>query len=590
VVGESYLDKYGIQDAVLDGATVPVYYQGRMTEWHLEGAEVDILFDQYFANEPEDRIEEIKKRGITRGDLARFQPRIAKIALDIWSHYREHVQPDGFKAQIVAVDRPACVVYKKELDRVIAHTLVKVDGLSKDEAETKARGMSVCIYSAGQHDQQDHPELVEYQLDEKAEKEAIAAFKDPKSPLKILIVCNKLLTGFDAPVEQSMYLDSPLSDHNLLQAIARTNRRCGHAKTRGSIIDYIGVSKNLASALAAYNDDDIAGAMTDEDALYSDLQTAHREVMELLVDAPRTGNPKADAEAAVYTLQAEDSWFDFLGKANAFLVAYGALSPDPRVFEFKADLKYVGSIIPYGKLHFEASEVEVDWRQYSEKIREILDQHLEVTGLKTAVKLRSMSEPEFWADFKNAPPGGEGSAAVGSSGDGAKAEPEPKDLKTAAVRKLTELKKETSERTAKNPARYAKFSERIRQLIEKFQKGLIDAAQALVEAKKTAEDVVAEDKAFEDSGLSKTAYDVYKILEQYVPGGEKPLMLADSATKIEEIYRTHSEATAYWQDKPQSRKKLLQEVRRVVHSLGASDWPTLKANIDHFAVRHYGKP
>lgn len=587
VVGESYLDKYGIQDAVADGATVPVYYQGRMTEWHLEGAEVDILFDQYFVDESEERREEIRKRGITRGDLARFQPRIAKIALDIWSHYKEHVLPDGFKAQIVAVDRPACVVYKKELDRVIAHTFVKVDGLSKEAAEARARGMSVCIYSPGQHDQQDHPELVEYQLDEKGEKQAIADFKDPKSPLKILIVCNKLLTGFDAPIEQAMYLDSPLSDHNLLQAIARTNRRYGQAKTRGSIIDYIGVSKNLASALAAYNDEDIAGAMTDEDALYADLQTAHREVMELLKDAPRTGNPKFDAEAAVYALQAEDSWFEFLGKANAFLVAYGALSPDPRVFEFKADLKYVGSIIPYGKLHFEASEAEVDWRQYSEKIREILDQHLEVTGLKTAVKLRSMSEPEFWADFKNAQPGGDAAQHESGADD---APPESKDLKTAAVRKLTELKKETSERTAKNPARYGKFSERIRKLIEQFQKGLLDAAQALAEAKQAAEDVVAEDKAFEDSGLTKTAYDVYKILEQYVVPGEKAMLLADSATKIEEIYRSHSEATAYWQDKPQSRKKLLQEVRRVVHPLGASDWPTLKANIDHFAVKNYGKP
>ena len=568
VAGESYLDKYGIQDAVDDGATVPVYYQGRLTEWHLEGAELDILFDQYFANEPEERVEEIKARGVTRGDLARFRPRIAKIALDIWTHYREHVLPDGFKAQVVAIDRPACVVYKQELDRVIAHTFQTLEGMSEADAKAKASAMSVCIYSAAQHDQDKHPELVKYQLDEREEKAAIENFKDAEHPLKMLIVCNKLLTGFDAPIEQAMYLDSPLSDHNLLQAIARTNRRCGHAKTRGAIVDYIGVSKNLGTALAAYNDEDIEGAMTDEDALYADLQTAHREVMALLEDAPRTGHPKEDAKAAVFALQAEDAWFEFLGKANAFLVAYGALSPDPRVFEFKADLKYVGSIIPYGKQHFEAATEEVDWRKYSEKIREILNQHLQVTGLSTIIKLRSMADPSFWEDFKK----------------------DEDDLQTAAVRKLVELKKETTERTAKNPARYGKFSERIQKLIEAFQQGLIDAAEVMGQAKETAEEVQAEDRAFEESGLSELAYDVLKILERFAADSTEADALHDAAAQIDTLYTTDEDASSYWQDKSQSRKKLLRKVRRLVKDLGLPDWNAFKTHMDEFAVRHYAKP
>ncbi len=582
--GEKYLDKYDIMDAVQDGATVPVYYQGRLTRWHLEGAEVDILFDQYFADEPEDRIAEIKARGVTRGDLARFRPRIAKIALDLWSHYRTGVEPDGFKAQVVAIDRPACVVYKQELDRVIARTLVSLNGMTEEEAKAKAAVMSVCVYSPGQHDQEKHPELVTYQLDEQGEKEAIEKFKDPESPLKILIVCNKLLTGFDAPIEQAMYLDSPLSDHNLLQAIARTNRRYGSAKTRGSIVDYIGVSKNLGKALATYDEDDIHGALTDEDALYADLQTAHREVMALLVDVLRTGEPKADARAAVWVLQAEDAWFEFLGKANAFLVAYGALSPDPRVFEFKADLQFIGSIIPYGKQHFEAATEEVDWRQYSEKIREILNLHLEVTGLTTVIKLRSMADPSFWEDFKV----------------------EGEDLRTAAVRKLVELKKESTERAAKNPARYGTFSERIQQLIDSFRAGLIDAAEMMREARATAKAVQAEDRAFEESGLNELAYDLFKILERF-KGDEEELMFAEpqagygedpiaksplhaAAAEIDALYRTHEEASAYWQDKDQSRKKLRRLVRRIVRPLALSDWKTLAGSIDHFAVRHYAKP
>ncbi len=589
VAGESYLDKYGIQDAVNDGATVPVYYQGRMTEWHLEGAEVDILFDQYFANESDERIAELRERGVTRGDLARFRPRIANIALDLWTHYREHVLPDGFKAQVVAIDRPACVVYKQELDRVIAHTFVSLHGLTEEEAAAQASAMSVCIYSAGQHDQKDHPELVKYQLDEQQEKDAIKNFTEGENP-KILIVCNKLLTGFDAPVEQAMYLDSPLSDHNLLQAIARTNRKYGKTKTRGTIIDYIGVSKNLKEALAAYNDDDIAGALTDEDELYAMLQSAHREVMDLLAEAERTGNPKEDVKLAVSVIKEEDSWYDFLGKANAFIVAYGTLSPDPRVFEFKVDLKYIASIIPYGKAQFEASTDEVDWKQYSEKIREILHQHLKVTGLSTMTKLRSMSDPAFWKDF----------------------EEEVEDLETAAVRKLVELKKETTERTAKNPARYGKFSERIQMLIEQLQNGLIDAAEVMSEAHKTAKDMRAEDTAFEKSGLNAHAYSVLKILEKYVPvtepsagaaegkasyGAEVSPDKADknlgpveaAAAAIDALYRTDENASTNWQEKAQSRKKLLQSVRRIVRPLGLSDWNAVRATIDHFAIEHYSK-
>ena len=115
--GETYLDKYGIDDAVADGATVPIFYQGRKTEWHLHGKEIDVAFDQWFANEPPDKVEELKKRGVTKGDLARFAPRIELIAVDIWTHFRAHVEPDGFKAQICAIDRLACVAYKEALDR-----------------------------------------------------------------------------------------------------------------------------------------------------------------------------------------------------------------------------------------------------------------------------------------------------------------------------------------------------------------------------------------------------------------------------------------------------------------------------------------
>jgi type I restriction enzyme R subunit len=587
--GEAYLDKYGIQDAVDDGATVPVYYQGRMTEWHLEGAELDVLFDQYFANEPEELVDEIKRKGVTKGHLARYQPRIKLIAADIWAHYSQHVLPDGFKAQIVAIDRPACVVYKKELDKAVTNYLVSVKDLPPKEARQRAEEMSVCIYSPGQHDQKEKPELVEYQLDETQEKQAIENFKNPDHPLRFLIVCNKLLTGFDAPVEQAMYLDNPLSDHNLLQAIARTNRRYTDKKDRGSIVDYIGVSKNLAEALAAYNDDDVKGALRNEDELLSILQSAHRLVMNYFQGFKRTDDPKTDIREALNLFKSEDTWFDFSAAAKAFLSAYTNLSPDPRVLVFKTDFKFIAALHILGKREFENSTDELDWRQYSAKVREILKQHLKVTGLDTVIKLRALIDPSFWEEFKN--PG--------------------EDLQTAAVRKTVELKKETAKRTAENPARYAKFSERVQELIEKFQQGLLDAATVLDKAKEIADDVLTEDAASESSGLSVKAYNVLKILERFVP--EKPASdkvaegqgagadnggasktsevspFQQAALDIDELYRTDEWASSYWQEKTQARKKLRQKVRRIVHSL-VVDSKEVSNVIDAYAVRHYAKP
>jgi type I restriction enzyme R subunit len=587
VPGEAYLDKYGIDDAVADGATVPIYYQGRMTEWHLHDREIDVLFDQWFANEPEDKIEELRRRGVTKQDLARFQPRIDLIAVDIWAHYRAHVMPDGFKAQICAIDRRACVAYKTALDKVIADTLMKKDGLTEAEASERAKGMSVCVYSPGQHDSEQYPELVEHQIaPEDVTPKIVPKFLDPDDPLKFIIVCNKLLTGFDAPIEQVMYLDNPLTDHNLLQAIARTNRRYGTIKDKGLIVDYIGVSTKLDEALAAYRKEDVASAMHDQDELADKLRAAHRAVLALVDAVPRTDDVKEDVKAVIAHFGTEDEWFIFRAQADAFIKAYATLSPDPRVLPYQVDLKFVGAVMPYGKLHFENVE-ETDWKKYSEKVRAMLDEHLEVTGLKTVCKLRSLSEPGFWDDFGGAV-----------------------DIQTAAVRKLAELKKETSERAATNPARYEKFSDRIKELIKQFNAGLFDAEEILDATEALAREVLAEGEAHKGTGLNERAFGVNAILEKFKA---QPVVVAEpdpppyeggggdgdsgltaiqqTALAIDALYASDETAPLHWQEKTQLKKGLRGRVRRLVKDLDLDGWAKqVPVAVEHYAVIHYGKP
>ena len=581
--GETYLDKYGIDDAVADGATVPIYYQARMTEWHLHDKEIDVLFDQWFADEPEERVAELKERGVTKGDLARFGPRIELIAHDIWAHYRGRVAPDGFKAQICAIDRLSCVAYKMALDRVIARSLVKTQKLSEADAMAAATAMSVCVYSPGQHDGEQHPELVTHQIPpEDVTPKIVPRFLDPKDPLKFLIVCNKLLTGFDAPIEQALYLDNPLTDHNLLQAIARTNRRYGTTKDHGIIVDYIGVSRKLTEALAAYRNDDVKSAMRDEDELADRLRVTHREVMALLEGVPRTRDVKADVKAAIAHLATEDRWFIFQGKADAFVNAYVALAPAPLVLTFQSDLKFICAVLPYGRMHFDKVE-ETDWKKYSEKIREMLEEHLEVTGLKMACKLRSLSDPAFWEDFKK-----------------------PADINEAAVRKLTELKKVTTERMAKSEARYEKFSDRIKALIQQFTAGIIHADELLDQEELFARDLLAEDQAHEGSGLSERAYGLAAILAKFVApasavaepsaptyDGRPPALtpLQQAAAAIDALYASEASAPPYWQDKTELRKELRGQVRRLIQHLGLDGWQKqVPLEVDAYAALHYSRP
>ncbi len=151
VIGEGYLDKYGIDDAVADGATVPIFYTGRKTDWHIDEAKIDILFENWFHDLDDDRLNEIKRRGMKIEDLVKHPKRIELIAYDIGTHFKASAMPDGFKAQIVAIDRESVILFKRALDRVIAEDLM-AQGVAAAEAAQRAAAMTACVFSQSQED------------------------------------------------------------------------------------------------------------------------------------------------------------------------------------------------------------------------------------------------------------------------------------------------------------------------------------------------------------------------------------------------------------------------------------------------------
>ncbi len=575
VPGEGYLDKYGIDDAVADGATVPIYYTGRKTDWQIDEAKIDILFDTWFAELDDDKLNEIKTRGVQIEDLVKHPRRIALIAYDIWTHFKAYARPDGFKAQIVAIDREAVILYRRALTKVIAEDL-QSEGMEPAEALARAEAMSACVYSINQtdnhvsedaHKQAIRTELKTHYLDAAAEKLAKKAFGRKGEDPQFLIVCDKLLTGFDCPIESVMYLDKPLKEHGLLQAIARTNRVSDARKRNGLIVDYIGVSGHLDEALSSYRADDVKNALRDLEDLRNQLRAAHSAVAVFLKPLKRKASDrdalKSEQDAFLKLLGTEDKWFDFKARARSFIALYETLSPDPSVLEFTADLKWIASFLPYGTQRFEKRQV-FDQMNYSEKIREMLEKHLEATGLSATVKLRHITDPDFWEDFD----------VAGKTDE---------ELMTAAIRKTTELRRTVTERIDDSPHQYGKFSERLRQLLEKMESAQLSWSEKLKANEELAKDITAEDAAHLYEELSRGAHGILRILNHFASGPEG----RDLAIRLERLYTDPETAPSGWWEKDGLRKSLRQQVRSMVHLAGLTHLREIPEQVEAFALKHF---
>ena len=252
---EGYLDKYTIKESIEDGTTVKLRHA--MAPGALV-VPVDLLEREFLALKEAEGISDVEElnrileRAVTLRAFLKADARVANVARFIAQHFRENVLPLGYKAFLVAVDREACALYKRELDKHLPPE------------------WTVPVYTPSAADVVDRPLVAQVQLAEAAEKEARKLFLRPDKDPRIFIVTDKLLTGFDAPILYSMYLDKPMRDHVLLQAIARVNRPyeddAGHAKPCGLIVDFVGVLKELNKALA-FQDKDVSGVIEDLDVL-----------------------------------------------------------------------------------------------------------------------------------------------------------------------------------------------------------------------------------------------------------------------------------------------------------------------------------
>lgn len=585
IAGEGYLDKYGIDDAVRDGATVPILYEGRKTDWAINEAEIDILFDRWFVDLPDDKREELKRKGLTLATIAKHPERIRLIALDIWEHFKQVCQPDGYKAQIVAVDREAVILYRAALSATIAADLMK-DGMAPDAATAQADTMIACVYSKSQEDNKPS-EIAEvaalregleaYYLDAEAEKEAKRNFKVVGKEPSFLIVCDKLLTGFDAPIEAVMYLDKPLKEHGLLQAIARTNRTCTLKRADGSeiekphgrIVDYIGVTNHLDEALKSYRSEDVEHAMRDIAILRNDLKEAHARYR---VQKRAMGLEGLDDKAAAYAVGKlasdgqEDDWFDLQRLARQFIKTYGDLSPDPAILEFTAEVKWAAAFLRLATQVI-AKDESLDHRSYSGKIRDMLEAHVHVTGLSTTIRLRNITDPNFADDFDTE-------------------EKSEAELQEAFVRKSAELRRVTRELVDKNPAQYGRFSERVLEIIRRFEEGQIAAAEGLRDFEDLTGGINAEQGAHSELGMDERAFSILRIIEALAPEIDHTT-LQSAAIAIGAVYAGAQCSQPAFGHMPEYLRTLRQQVRRILTEHQIGETKAIRDAVEEFAIHAY---
>ena len=454
-----YIDTYTIEQAVADGATCQILYEGREATTKVTGDSLDALFDRYFQGKtPEEKAAIKKKYGTERAVLEAPQ-RIEWVGLDLVGHYRSTILPNVFKGILVTGSREAAVTYKQKLDQVPG-----------------APESAVVI--SGDHN--DPPHLAKW-TNPADHKLAIENFKKPihEHPLSLLIVKDMLLTGFDAPICQVMYLDRKLTDHTLLQAIARVNRTKAN-KFSGYIVDYFGLTDYLADALKVFSSTDVQGALKNLKDEIPKLQAAHTRVKQHL-----KGLNLQDIDACIEAMEDELKRQQFEADFRTFAKQVEIVLPDPAATPFLGDLKALGKVVIGCRNRYRDEQLNIVG--CGEKVRALIEEHVRATGVDPRVPPTKLFDVEFEQ------------VLAAQTNDRAKASEVEHAIKAHLKVKLDD-----------DPEYYQSLALRLEEIIQKYQQKWVVLVQQLllfrdgIEQEKTQQN--------EDLGLSELEGPFYRSL------------------------------------------------------------------------------
>jgi type I restriction enzyme R subunit len=471
IFGE-FIDSYTIQQSEADGATVPILYEGRTAEAKVaDGRSLDQLFEDMFCDRTPEELAAIRAKYATEGNVLEAPKLIAAKAEDMLRHYVDTVLPNGFKAQIVASSRLAAVRYQEAFVAAHQKLVAQLENFSpSQQSQNLETEFLTRIYPRIEQIKQlefatvissghnDNPAWKQWSDKAKVE-EYINRFKKPlvhsdptkQDGLAFLIVKSMLLTGFDAPIEQVLYLDRSMQGHELLQAIARVNRTYS-SKSCGFVVDYYGVARHLKKALAVYSAEDIQGALISLKDELPKLGDRHQRV--LAVFQGQGIHDIADVNACIDLLRDMKIRAEFVVKLKQFLESLDIVMPRPEALPYIRDAKILGYINKAAANLYR--DFQLNLYGAGNKVRQLIDEYIVASGIDPQVPPISIMD----ADFE--------SAVSARTSDRAKAS----EMEHAARYHI-------SKNFQEDPAYYKKLSERLEDILEKFQDKWAELVEAL---------------------------------------------------------------------------------------------------------------
>jgi type I restriction enzyme R subunit len=484
-----YMSRYGFEESIRDGATLPLHFEPRLIELHIDKEGIDEAYAGLTGELSDLDKDQLAKTASKMAVLVKAPERIAAICADIAHHFQDKVEPNGFKGMVVTFDQECCLLYKEALDQHLppeaSDVVISVSGKEKDDDRYKA-----------------------YKRDRDAEEKLLDRFRDPNDPLKLLVVTAKLLTGFDAPILQAMYLDKPARDHTLLQAICRTNRTYGNSKTHGLIVDYLGVFDDVAKALE-FDEEGFRNVVGNIAALKEKLPGAMQKCLAYFAGVDRTIGGYEGLIAAQECLPNNDTRDAFAADYSVVSKLWEALSPDPILEDHRTDYRWLSQV--YESVKPSTGNGALLWHALGAKTIELIHENIHVGEIRD-----DLDELVVDADVLE--------AIMGS--------PNPdKKAKEIEIKVAARLRKHLG-----NP-RFKALSERLEKLKERHEAGQLHSIAFLKELLDIARDVLIAEKDTppeEDEDRGKAAL---TELFQEVQNEDTPVVVKRVVDDIDEIVR-----------------------------------------------------
>jgi len=476
-----YMSRYSFEDSIRDRATLPLHFEAAEVKLKIDRAAIDEAFGVITNDLSEQDRDDLAKRAAKMAVLIKSPERIRGVVSHIVGHFQQKVEPNGFKAQVVTFDRECCDLYKKAMDELLP-----------------PEASAVVMHIGGEEEYKPHDRSKD------DEEKLLDRFRDPADPLQFLIVTNKLLTGFDAPILQTMYLDKPLRDHNLLQAICRTNRPYPR-KSHGLIVDYIGLFDDVAQALS-FDEQAIQRVITNLDELKQELPKVVAKCLGFFPGVDRTVGGYEGLIAAQECLPDNKTRDAFAAEYSTLSRLWEALSPDPCLNAYEEDYRWLTMV--YESVKPPSGNGKLLWHALGAKTIELVHRNVHLETVRDDLETLVLDADILESLIQD-----------------------PKKAKVVEIELVARLRKHRGD------PKFIALGERLERLKERHEQGLTSSIEFLKQLLELAKDVLEAEKKVDPEDERAQARAALTELFAEAKTKKTPRMVEQIVKQIDDIVR-----------------------------------------------------